>query len=216
MPELYIITGSNGAGKSSLGANYLPDHINETYRIFDGDKLFIEKRNELWQTLKAPKEVRKLAFEFTVDTFEKQVADALARGSNYVYEGHFTNDATWDTPRKFKVAGYTVNLIFLGLSTPDASQLRVIERSKDGGHWVDRRTIEDNFYGNLQKLQQHLDAVNNIQIIDTTDKHIVVAQIANGTIISSVPLQELPDWFISYLPQITRKIKEIEEDQTSR
>ena len=207
MPELYIITGSNGAGKSSLGANYLPKHIKESCKIFDGDKLFIEKRNELWQTIKAPKEVRKLAFEFTVNTFEQQVAEALANGSNYVYEGHFTNDSTWDTPRKFKAQGYIVNLIFLGLESPESSQLRVIERSQEGGHWVDHRTIEDNFYGNLQKLEQHLDAVNNIEIIDTTDKHIFLAQFINGKLISSVSFHDLPDWFTTYLPYLTSKIK---------
>ena len=58
MPELHIITGSNGAGKSTVGPEYLPQHIQNTCTIFDGDKLFIQKRNELWQNLKAPKEVR--------------------------------------------------------------------------------------------------------------------------------------------------------------
>lgn len=103
-----------------------------------------------------------------------------------------------------------VNLIFFGLKTPEASQLRVIERSKEGGHWVDRRTIDDNFYGNLQKLEQHIDAVNNIQIVDTTDKHIVLAQYKDGELISSVPSDKLPEWFIYYLPILTQKINTME------
>ena len=207
MPELYIITGSNGAGKSTLGADYLPQHIRDSCSIFDGDKLFVEKRNELWQTIKAPKEVKKLAFAFTVTTFEDQVAAALATNGNYVYEGHFTNDSTWDTPRKFKARGYTVNLIFLGLENPDASEIRVLDRSKTGGHWVDRRTIEDNFYGNLQKLEQHADAVNNIQIIDTTGKHVLLAQFADGVLVSSVPFTELPGWFADHLPSFAQQIR---------
>ena len=47
MPELYIITGSNGAGKSSIGPEYLPDTIRRLGPVFDGDKLFVEKRKEL-------------------------------------------------------------------------------------------------------------------------------------------------------------------------
>ncbi len=39
MPELYIITGSNGAGKSTVGPNYLPQHIRQHNTVFDGDKL---------------------------------------------------------------------------------------------------------------------------------------------------------------------------------
>jgi predicted ABC-type ATPase len=43
MPELYIITGSNGAGKSSVGPVYLPKYIQKNYTVFDGDKLFMHK-----------------------------------------------------------------------------------------------------------------------------------------------------------------------------
>ena len=46
MAGLYIITGSNGAGKSSFGASYLPEHL-QGYNIFDGDKLFMQKRRQL-------------------------------------------------------------------------------------------------------------------------------------------------------------------------
>jgi hypothetical protein len=45
MPELYIITGSNGAGKSTVGPDYLPEHIQQ-HPVFGGDKLFMEKRSE--------------------------------------------------------------------------------------------------------------------------------------------------------------------------
>ncbi len=207
MPELYIITGSNGAGKSSIGPNYLPTHITDTCPVFDGDKLFIQKRNELWQSIKAPKEVKKLAFAFTVETFENQVAEALANYKNYVYEGHFTNDSTWGTPRKFKENGYEVNLIFLGLANPEISQIRVIDRAREGGHWVDRRTIEDNFYGNLEKLEVHLDAVTNIQIIDTTGKHIILAQFKEDNVVTAVPYIELPKWFKQHLPILADRIR---------
>ncbi len=43
MPDLYIITGSNGAGKSSIGTNFLPVSIRENYPVFDGDKLYMSK-----------------------------------------------------------------------------------------------------------------------------------------------------------------------------
>ena len=62
MPELYIITGSNGAGKSTVGFSYLPQHIQEAYSIFDGDKLFINKQKELWASgIRAHKEAKKIA-----------------------------------------------------------------------------------------------------------------------------------------------------------
>ncbi|HEV3327467.1 MAG TPA: zeta toxin family protein, partial [Puia sp.] len=115
MPELYIITGSNGAGKSSIGPEYLPTFIQQQGPIFDGDKLFVEKRKELWRIIKSDKECRKLAYEFLIETFENLVETALASNKDFAYEGHFTNEATWDIPRRFRAAGYAIHLLFFGL-----------------------------------------------------------------------------------------------------
>src|SRR5215204_6443934 len=116
MPELYIITGSNGAGKSTVGADYLPPSIQQRCTIFDGDKLFMDKQRELWKDgIKAIKEAKKMAFAFVEETFDSLVQQALASNNDFVYEGHFTNEATWDIPRRFKAAGFSIHLIFFGL-----------------------------------------------------------------------------------------------------
>lgn len=204
MPDLYIITGSNGAGKSTVGPTYLPENIQQHCIVFDGDKLFVEKRSELWQTIKAPKEVNKLAFEYVTDLFEKQVDNAISSRSDYVYEGHFTNDSTWDIPKKFKQQGYSIHLIFFGLRDPDLSQLRVVERNKNGGHWVDRKTIENNFYGNLEKLNKYSVLFDSLKIIETSGtEHVILAAFHHNDIIEAVPAKDLPDWFKIYLPSLT-------------
>jgi predicted ABC-type ATPase len=117
VPSLYIITGSNGAGKSTVGAKYLPEHIRDNYTVFDGDLLYGKKLSELFpRVIPSPKEARKLAFQYVIDAFEQLTADALEKNDSFVYEGHFTNDATWDAPRRFKEEGYIIHLIFLGLN----------------------------------------------------------------------------------------------------
>jgi predicted ABC-type ATPase len=156
MPVLYIITGSNGAGKSSIGADYLPFQLRNNCSIFDGDKFFMQKKKELWKSgIRAHKEAKKLAFEFVSDTFDDLVENALATNTNFVYEGHFTNEATWDIPKRFKANNYSIHLIFFGLADTSLPQLRVIGRTEEGGHYVDPLTIADNFYGNLEKLNEH-------------------------------------------------------------
>lgn len=152
MPELYIITGSNGAGKSSVGPDYLPEHIRQNNTVFDGDKLFMQKQPELWRSgIRAHKEARKLAYEFVENTFDVLVAEAMYANTDFVYEGHFTNDATWNIPKKFKEKGYSIHLIFFGLESTALSELRVMARTKEGGHYVDPLTVTDNFYGNLEQ-----------------------------------------------------------------
>jgi predicted ABC-type ATPase len=209
MPELYIITGSNGAGKSTVGPDYLPLHIQEQASVFDGDKLFMQKRSEFWNSgIKSHKECKKLALAFVEQRFDELVEAALATRSDFTYEGHFTNEATWDIPCRFKAAGYDIHLIFFGLINTQRSEMRVVARSQEGGHYVDPVTIADNFYGNLEKLDIHYAMFDSVQIIDTSEiTHQVLAVLQLGLPQSAVASDQLPDWFTSNLRQITSLIK---------
>jgi predicted ABC-type ATPase len=212
MPSLHILTGSNGAGKSTIGPDYLPLEIQENCKVFDGDKLFMEKQSELWRGgMRAHKEAKKIAFAFVEETFDTLVADALSSNVDFAYEGHFTNNATWDIPIKFKENGYQINIIFFGLANTDLSELRVIDRTKEGGHYVDPLTVASNFYGNLEKLNIYYKLFNTVQIVDTSEtEHKVLCVFANQEINSAIPSNELPEWFQVNLPDIVAKIKEKE------
>lgn len=158
-----------------------------------------------------------MAYEFVTQTFDHFVETALSSNLDFVYEGHFTNEATWDIPRRFLKAGYSIHLIFLGLENIELSQLRVIDRSKTGGHYVDPRTLSDNFYGNLEKLDQHHDIFHSLRIIDSSlSSHIVLAVLENGIPTDFVNSETLPQWFRSYLPTISPKIKDCELKSQSK
>jgi len=115
--------------------------------------------------------------------------------------------ATWDVPKRFKAAGYSIHLLFLGLTNPELSQLRVTRRASKGGHFVDRATIEANFVGNLEMLNLNFQILHNLTIIDTSEyQYTTVATLSSGSLISSIPAPDLPQWFIDYLPAITALI----------
>lgn len=203
MPVLYIITGSNGAGKSTIGRDFLPENLKEEY-IFDGDKLYVQKRNELWRDgMRANKEIRKLANQYTVETFEKLRDNALKNRTNFIYEGHFTEEEQWEAPRLFKAAGYEIHLLFLGLRNPDLSEMRVTNRVKEGGHDIGRLEIEENFYGNLRKLNEHYGWFDSVHILDTSDTDPqLLAMVEEGNPIKCRDDKLCPDWFIKHLPAI--------------
>lgn len=208
MPVLYIITGSNGAGKSTVGPYYLPLSIQQSCTVFDGDKLFMNKQRDLWKSgIRAHKEAKKIALAFVEETFDSLVEAALSANIDFVYEGHFTNEATWDIPRRFKANSYNINMIFFGLNDTDLSELRVIDRTKEGGHYVDPFTVESNFYGNLEKLNQHYGIFNSLQVIDTSEtEHKLLCVFMNGEVESAIHSTLLPTWFQNNLPQLTGKI----------
>jgi len=209
MPELYIITGSNGSGKSTIGHYYLPSHIKEGYTVFDGDKLFAQKRKELYPAqTPSIKEAGRLAGEWLQQHFTNSVDKALTTNDHFVYEGHFVDEETWSIPKTFLQNGYSISLLFFGLTSIESSALRVFERAVNGGHDVPPYEIERNFYGNLIALNKHYEMLDDLKIVDTSfASHEVLAELKKGTLIWSLSIDLLPIWFLKGLPRIANLIK---------
>jgi predicted ABC-type ATPase len=209
MPDLYILTGSNGAGKSTAGRYYLPAEIRVKYEIFDGDKLFMQKRKQIYKKeTPSLKEAGRLAQEWLYEHFENCVANAIKNNDHFVYEGHFPDEENWITPERFKLAGYKVHLIFLGLSHPALSELRVLDRAKMGGHHVPPYEIERNFYGNLKQLNNHYHLIDELQVFDTSGSTstMLLAIFNRGIVTDALPVKELPSWFETGLPGLFQLI----------
>lgn len=208
-PVLFIITGSNGSGKSTVGATYLPLEIQNKYTVFDGDKLAMEKRRELAASVKSFKEARKMADEWLYGQFETQVNNAIKTEDYFAYEGHFRDTATLKTPRKFKKKGYELNLIFMGLSDPNQSELRVIDRARQGGHNVPLYEIESNFYGNLVTVNKYYRLFDEIIIIDTSKslQHQILLHKRKSKILFYTTMKDQPEWFTKFLPNLARLVQ---------
>jgi predicted ABC-type ATPase len=86
--------------------------------------------------------------------------------------------------------------------------MRVIERSKVGGHYVNPIEIDLNFYGNLQKLNRQYHLIDNLEIVDTSEtRHKVLFQMVNNRVVSSVSSEQLPEWFTSHLSALCEKLR---------
>lgn len=194
MPELHVITGSNGAGKSSVGPEYLPVHIKEVCKVFDGDKLALNKIKELFATkLHSYKESKILASEWVDEFFQEQVEEAIKKSTHFAYEGHFREEYTWKLIERFKRNGYSVHFIFFGLVDVNRSTMRVMERALSGGHNVSRAEIELNFYGNLIQLDKHFDLLTELSIIDTSETAPrVLLKLSNQNIVYHAGYYEMP------------------------
>lgn len=133
--------------------------------------------------------------------------NALKNSEDFVYEGHFPSYVTWDFPKRFKDNGYQLQMLFLGLKDADLSEMRVGLRAKKGGHNVPRYDIENNFYDNLEMLNEPYQHLDHLQVVDTSEFLPKPLAAFKGTaLISSVSKKELPEWFTRYLPLLTEKI----------
>lgn len=206
MPELHIITGSNGAGKSTVGTEYLPTHIINTCTVFDGDKLALQKTKELYATKRhSYKETKALANEWVDDHFKKQTDEAISKAKHFAYEGHFREEAAWRVIERFKREGYSIHMTFFGLINIERSAMRVLERALSGGHNVSPAEIELNYFGNLLQLDRHFKMLDELRVIDSSETvPKVLLQLLNNEVVFCAPFYDLPEWFTDYLIHITR------------
>lgn len=209
MPVLFVITGSNGAGKSTIGSTFLPPKIKQAYAVFDGDKLASEKVRELHKKGLPYKEAKRIADEWINAYFIEQVKQALKNNDHFAYEGHFRYEYSWKTLQKFHKKGYELSLIFMGLSDPHLSELRVIDRAKFGGHNVPLYEIEMNFFGNLEKVNKHFKIFDELLFIDTSEsfKHKILLEIKKSKVLFYTRSKDLPEWFKKHLPNLLKLIK---------
>ncbi|MCE7063256.1 zeta toxin family protein [Dyadobacter sp. CY343] len=204
MPELFVITGPNGAGKSVLSKSLLPETVN--LPVFDGDKMFYQLLDGFYQELKVSKYAREKAGEALQVTFERLIRDSILVGSDFAYEGHFSEQTSWLTIERFKSAGYRINFTFLSLETVEISLQRVAMRVAQGGHFVSPIHIRHNFYGNIEMLDKHLHLIDRLKIIDNSS-HLsrILLKMESGRPIYIRPGM-LPPWHTSTAPVLFAKI----------
>jgi predicted ABC-type ATPase len=199
-PKLFILTGSNGAGKSTHKQSLLPPEF-YNLEIFDGDIFFTQKSVEFYHINKSSKESRKLAEEALEQEFLNLVANSITNKTHFGYEGHFTGPGAWRTPERFKAAGFEIHMIFCGLDWLDTSIQRVEMRVKKGGFHVTPLAVENNYYGNMEMLDKNFQMFDSVEIIDTSDTIIPVGKLENGIAVSALPADQIPEW-LQGMPEI--------------
>ena len=168
----------------------------------------MKKRKEFLSVVKSLKEARNKADEWVEDYFRKLVNIAIKSKDHFAYEGHFRDPTTLNVPKRFKRNGYSLSLIFMGLTDPDLSELRVLDRAKHGGHYVPAYEIQSNFYGNLIMLNKNLNLFDEVLIIDSSLslQHKILFHVRNSRIISYSQEANLPFWFTKFLPNVLKMV----------
>ena len=129
MPELTVIAGCNGAGKST----FAPSFIKPGIVSFDYDKLYLRYYNELPDS-----EFREeFAKHKATNDFEISIQESINELKDFCYETNFdAHPLYW--PEKFKNNGYSLNLIFFSLDNQDIARYRVQMRTEFKGHFIEK------------------------------------------------------------------------------
>jgi len=155
-PQLLIIAGGNGAGKSSSSKYISPPKA----MIYDPDKE-IKRIESQYPDLPAAS-----IYYAVQNYFLDQVDLVLKNKLNFTIETNFRDAGLMDTVERFRKAGYSIGMVYMLLPNIQLSMERVNNRVREGGHAVDEDSIRTNFYEGQKNLLYFANRFDHIELIN--------------------------------------------------
>lgn len=158
MPHLYIISGCNGAGKTTASLTVLPETLQCTEFV---------NCDELAKGLSPlnPDSARFAAGRLMLSRIHKHIANNV----DFAVETTLATKTYRSFIEKSKELGYTVDLIYFWLHSPELALKRIAERVKHGGHNVDETTVRRRYVMGIRNLfELYCPIVDHFIIIDNS------------------------------------------------
>ena len=179
-PLLVVIAGPNGAGKSTFFHAHLAA---AGLRFVNADILARELELDARQAAAAADAVR---------------AELIRQRESFITETVFSDPvgAKLGAFAEAKALGYTVVLIFIGISSPERSDERVAMRVSQGGHDVPSDRLVSRFPRVLDNLRAALPKLSVVLVYDNDDlrrPYRRIAVVEQGRIVEQA--DEVPAWW---------------------
>lgn len=141
MPNLYIIAGCNGAGKTTASITILPDVLN--------CREFVNADNIAAGI--SPFNVEAVAVE-AGRIMLMRIKELLEIRTDFAIETTLSTRSYIAFVKKAQSIGYKVTLVYIWLSSPAMAMQRVEDRVKNGGHNIPTNVIKRRYYRGLKNL----------------------------------------------------------------
>lgn len=159
--NLYIISGCNGAGKTTASFTILPE-------ILDC-KEFVNA-DEIAKGL-SPFQPEKVAFE-SGRIMLKRINELLDSNDNFAFETTLATRSYKSKVIEAQSKNYKVTLLFFWLQNTDLAIERVKTRVIEGGHNIDREVIKRRYLRGIQNLFKiYIPIVNEVYIFDNSNEN---------------------------------------------
>ena len=139
--NLYIISGCNGAGKTTASYTVLPE-ILDCREFVNAD--------EIARGL-SPFNPESMAIE-AGRLMLKRIEELLSRNETFSIETTLATKSYLNLVRRAQSKGYRVNVVFFWLRTPELAVQRVAERVQHGGHNIPENIIRRRYVAGINNL----------------------------------------------------------------
>jgi predicted ABC-type ATPase len=183
MPNLYIIAGCNGAGKTTASMTILPE-------ILDCPEFV--NADEIAKGL-SPFHPEKVAFE-AGRIMLNRMNHLLENGEDFAFETTLSARSYVSFVKKAQRLGYKVTLLFAFLENVELAKQRVAERVRKGGHNIAVAVVERRYFAGLKNFTNlYRDICDEWIVFDNSKELQIVAQ---GNFNTSIEIYNAQIWNI--------------------
>ncbi len=143
MPYMYIISGCNGAGKTTASFTILPDML-KCKEFVNSDE--IAKGLSPFNADSIPVAVEASRIMY------KRIKELIAAHETFAMETTLATRSGINLIREAQKEGYYVTLLYFWLNTPDLAVERVKMRIAQGGHSIPETTIRRRYEAGIHNL----------------------------------------------------------------
>ncbi len=178
MKRLFIISGCNGAGKTTASYTILPEILN-CDEFVNADE--IAKGLSPFNPESAAIQAGKLMLE--------RINKLIYKGQDFAFETTLATKSYRNFVLKAKENGYNTTLLFFWLRSPDLAVKRVETRVKEGGHSIPEDVIRRRYENGLKNFFVIFkDIVDEWMFIDNSGEpyEIIARKNSNGEILKNI------------------------------
>jgi predicted ABC-type ATPase len=174
MPNIYIIAGCNGAGKTTASYTILPEILN--------CREFVNA-DEIAKGL-SPFQPETVAFE-AGRIMLNRIRELMTQQVDFAFETTLSTRSYLNLIDEAKAKDYSIVMLFYWLNSVELAKQRVQERVKQGGHYIPPDVIERRYERGVYNLKNRfIPACDYWMTLDnSTGKSITIAE-GDGTAVT--------------------------------
>lgn len=192
-PELIIIAGPNGSGKTSVTKRFLHHEWAEGTIYINPD----EVANEIFGDWNSQDSILKAA-NYCAELREK----CLDERKSFVFETVLSAFDKVDFIARAKKKGFFIRLFFISTSSPTINASRIANRVMKGGHDVPILKIVSRYYKSIENCKAVSSIVDRLYVYDNSidgEEAKIQFRLANGEM-GKMYVADVPEWAQVILP----------------
>lgn len=185
---IYVVSGTNGVGKSTIREQLLPPDIPYINADF------------ILQNLKAGQSNLALA-ELAKQYGSEQIKKCIAANESFSFENNLHQEQTFKWLEGMQKRDYQIQIYYVGVVDLNMTTDRIAERVKRGEHHVPKDEVFARYENGIRLMRHYFAMPEKIVFVDNTKKRLTCLEVEKGKIVFQN--KNSPQWVKDFVASLT-------------